>query len=201
MLSGRHIHCPKNIIRSSVRRFHTINICLPTGIVPFPRFPLPAVFSFLDGTSLFIMGIAKCISLARVFQMEGAKIRALSFVTEPLRQDTLQNIDFSGRRRRGPWKSIGPRRKENQSVRSVTHANHPSNPKGDDHDPTVVALEKKPPQGCSRLGHARTLVGPRFRGGQGKRRGLDGLYHLRQLQPHADVRSAVQSPRQSRHQD
>ena len=35
MLSGRHIHCPKNIIRSSVRRFHTINICLPTGIVNF----------------------------------------------------------------------------------------------------------------------------------------------------------------------
>lgn len=35
MLSGRHIHRPKNIIRSSVRCFHTINICLPTRIVNF----------------------------------------------------------------------------------------------------------------------------------------------------------------------
>ena len=35
MLSGRHIHRPKNIIRSSVRCFHTINICLPARIVNF----------------------------------------------------------------------------------------------------------------------------------------------------------------------
>lgn len=44
MLSGRHIHRPKNIIRSSVRCFHTINICLPTRIVNFRKTTVPPVF-------------------------------------------------------------------------------------------------------------------------------------------------------------
>lgn len=44
MLSGRHIHRPKNIIRSSVRCFHTINICLPARIVNFRKTTVPPVF-------------------------------------------------------------------------------------------------------------------------------------------------------------